>query len=95
MDPKRVYEINIMPQAKRSLKKLKNDRELLERLDNGILSLAENPRPRGYKKLRSNSYRNLYRIRVGDWRIIYAIEDDEVVVLILDVVRRDQAYVNI
>ena len=95
MDPKRVYKIKIMPHAKHSLKKLKKDRELLERLDNGILSMTENPRPRGYKKLKSDRYRNLYRIRVGDWRIIYAIEDDEVVVLILDVVRRDQAYVNI
>jgi mRNA-degrading endonuclease RelE of RelBE toxin-antitoxin system len=37
-------------------------------------------------------FNNLYRIRVSDWRIFYAIEDDRLVILILDVVRRDQAY---
>jgi mRNA interferase RelE/StbE len=61
-------------------------------LDSRIQSLANDPRPAGCKKLKSGRYDNLYRIREGDWRILYAIEDDRIVVLILDVVRRDQAY---
>jgi len=43
-------------------------------------------------KLVGKQFDNLYRIQVGDWRILYAIEDDRLVILILDVVRRDQAY---
>ena len=37
-------------------------------------------------------FENLYRIRVGEWRILYAIEEDRLVVLILEVVLRNQAY---
>jgi mRNA interferase RelE/StbE len=55
-------------------------------------TVALEPRPSGCKKLVGKQFDNLYRIRVGDWRILYAIEDDRLVVLILDVVRRDQAY---
>jgi mRNA interferase RelE/StbE len=87
-----VYSIEITAHAERSLKRLRKERELIRRLDSKIRSLAEDPRPPGYKKLRSSRYENLYRIREGDWRILYAIEDDRVLVLILDVVRRDKAY---
>lgn len=68
---------------------------MLERIDREIQSLVENPRPQGCKKLRSSKHDNLYRLRVGDWRILYAIEDDKLIVLILEVVRRDSAYIDI
>jgi mRNA interferase RelE/StbE len=87
-----IYEIRITPYARRSLQKLRKNRVLVERILDAIGSLAENPRPHGYKKLASGRYDNLYRIRVGDWRILYAIEEDTVIVVVLDVVRRDQAY---
>ena len=57
------------------------------------MSLAEEPRPAGCKKLRG--YENLYRLRVGDWRLIYAIEDDQLVVLIIEVAPRGEAYRNL
>ncbi len=95
MHPRHKYEVKIMPHATRSLKKLRRDRELLERIDREIQSLVENPRPQGCKKLRSSKHDNLYRLRVGDWRILYAIEDDKLIVLILEVVRRDSAYIDI
>ncbi|HEC61070.1 MAG TPA: type II toxin-antitoxin system RelE/ParE family toxin [bacterium] len=95
MRPRHKYEVKIMPHATRSLKKLNRDRELLERIDREIQSLVENPRPQGCKKLRSSKHDNLYRLRVGDWRILYAIEDDKLIVLILEVVRRDSAYIDI
>lgn len=87
-----IYEIRITPHARRSLRRLKKNRELTRRLLGAISTLAENPRPHGCKKLISSKFDNLFRIRVGDWRILYAIEDDRIVVIILDVVRRDQAY---
>ncbi len=95
MSKGQVYVVEITPHAIRSLKKLKRDRDLLERIDKAIDSLARNPRPPGCKKLPSSKYDNLYRIREGDWRILYAIHDNQILVIILDVRRRNQAYRDI
>jgi mRNA interferase RelE/StbE len=92
MKPGKKWRILLTPQANRSLKRLKKQPQLIKRIDAALLSLADEPRPAGCKKLVSEKYDNLYRIRVGDWRILYAIEDEEVIILILDVVRRDYAY---
>lgn len=54
-----------------------------------ISALKENPRPSGCKKLTG---RPGYRIRVGDYRIIYLIEDGKLRVLILDVGDRKNIY---
>ncbi|TET30026.1 MAG: type II toxin-antitoxin system RelE/ParE family toxin [Anaerolineales bacterium] len=92
MSKARTYSIEVTAHAERSLKKLNKDKELLGRLDKRIRSLAKDPRPAACKKLKSGRYANLYRICEGDWRVLYAIEDERVIVLILDVVRRDKAY---
>jgi mRNA interferase RelE/StbE len=86
------YAIEVSRSAQRSLRSLRKDRQLLGRMDRAIRGLALEPRPSGCKVLVGKQFDNLYRIRVGDWRILYAIEDDRLVILILDVVRRDQAY---
>jgi len=86
------YAVEISRSAQRSLRSLLKDRQLLGRIDRAIRALALKPRPSGCKKLVGKRFDNLYRIRVGDWRILYAIEDDRLVVLILEVVPRDQAY---
>ena len=86
------YAVKVSRSAQRSLRSLRKDRQLLGRMDRAIRGLALEARPSGCKKLVGKQFDNLYRIRVGDWRILYAIEDDRLVVLILDVVRRDQAY---
>lgn len=85
------HEIEVMPQAERGLKSLKKHHEIKARILDAIEGLAEDPRPPGCKKLKGQ-YDNHYRIRVGAWRILYAIQDDKLLVLILDVVPRDQAY---
>ncbi|MCH8876821.1 MAG: type II toxin-antitoxin system RelE/ParE family toxin [Chloroflexi bacterium] len=86
------FAVDVSRPAQRSLRSLRKDRHLLGRIDRAIRALALEPRPSGCKKLVGKQFDNLYRIRVGDWRILYAIEDDRLIVLILDVVRRDQAY---
>jgi len=86
------YAIEVSRPAQRSLRSLRKDRQLLGRIDRAIRALALKPRPSGCNKLVGKQFDNLYRIRVGDWRILYAIEDDRLVVLVLNVVRRDQAY---
>ena len=86
------YAIEVTRHAARALRRLRNDQPLLRRMDEAILSLVSDPRPSGCKKLLGKQFDNLYRIRVGDWRVLYAIEDKRLVILILDVVRRDQSY---
>ena len=84
------WQIIIHRKAEKTIKRLRGD--LLERTRQAIRSLAENPRPVGYKKI--VGYDNLYRIRVGDWRIIYAIENENLIVLVLEVAPRGRAYRN-
>jgi len=59
-------------------------------IDRIITGLAANPRPHNSEALQAHG--NLYRIPVGDWRIIYAIEEDELIVLVLRVAPRSGAY---
>jgi len=84
------WQVVIHRKAEKTIKRLRG--EMLERTRQAIRSLAENPRPIGYKKMMG--YDNLYRIRVGDWRIIYAIEDDKLIVLVLEVAPRGRIYRN-
>jgi mRNA interferase RelE/StbE len=54
-----------------------------------IYSLTDNPRPNGYKKLKGQDG---YRIRVGDYRIIYQIQDKILVVEVIDLGHRKEIY---
>ncbi|OQY55339.1 MAG: type II toxin-antitoxin system RelE/ParE family toxin [Candidatus Parabeggiatoa sp. nov. 2] len=83
-----AYSIGFEPIALRQLNKL--DRNIQARLRPKILALAENPRPHGVKKLRG--YENTYRIRVGDYRIVYEIHDNVLWILIVEVGHRSDVY---
>lgn len=87
-ETRRRYKVIVERQAEKAFRRL--PREILGRVDRLLLSLADEPRPAGCKKLRG--YENLYRLRVGDWRLIYAIEDDELVVLVIEIAPRGEAY---
>jgi mRNA interferase RelE/StbE len=80
-----VYQITISKTAQKQLNKLPD--EIADRLIDSIKDLAVEPRPNGCKKLKG---REAYRIRVGDYRIIYEIIDK---ILLIDIValghRRD------
>lgn len=78
------YRLEISPKAKRDLRKL--SRADFEKIDPAILSLENNPRPFGIKKLQDR----VHRIRIGDWRVIFAIFDTEKWVSILAVKRRSE-----
>lgn len=60
------------------------------RLVEAIGALADEPRPHGCEKLSGS--RDRYRIRVGDWRVVYAIEDDVLTVWIVKVGHRREVY---
>jgi mRNA interferase RelE/StbE len=86
-EPKR-YEIVLTRAAERGLGSLpKAD---LRRVDAKILGLAAAPRPPGAKKLEGVD--NLYRIRSGDYRIVYQIEEARLAVVVVDVGNRRDIY---
>ena len=60
------------------------------RIRDRIETLADNPRPPGTVKLTAED--NLYRVRVGDYRIVYRIEDKRLVVLIVRIGHRREVY---
>ena len=82
------YKVIISRQAAKAIKKLPkgNISKILTKLN----SLSDNPRPPGVIKL--TSFENLWRVRVGNYRIIYSIEDEVHVVDIREVVDRKDAY---
>lgn len=90
------YEVLIEASCEKVLRRLaRADRKLYTRIDAVILALAQDPRPPGSRQLTTR--RNvLYRVPVGDsWRILYAVVDDKLIVLLLDVTSRENAYQNI
>lgn len=86
------YRIVLTPAAEKSLNKAaKGNRLLLKKLDQALLSLAANPVPAGSKQL-VGADPPLYRVRVGDYRILYQIEDDVLVILVVHVGHRKDVY---
>ncbi len=83
-----AYQIEIAPAARRQIKKLPKAAQVvvIKRLE----ALAERPRPPGCKKLSGEE--NLYRVRTGDYRIVYQVEDDRLVVVVVRVGDRKDVY---
>jgi len=82
------YSLEIKSSAQKEMDAL--DDALFARIDRKILALAENPRPPGCKKLRG--YKDQWRIRVGDWRVLYAVDDAVKLVSITRVAHRREVY---
>ncbi|MCC5608555.1 type II toxin-antitoxin system RelE/ParE family toxin [Nostoc sp. CHAB 5834] len=82
------YKVEISKGALKQLKKLSP--ELQERIQVKIDDLAIEPRPNGVKKLKCKE--NVYRIRLGEYRIIYDIFDDILVVNVVEVGHRSKVY---
>ena len=83
------YRVLIKPSAAKEIEAgdQKKDRQ---RIVARVLALAEEPRPAGCEKLARESDR--YRIRVGRYRVVYSIVDDELVVLVVRVAHRKDVY---
>lgn len=82
------YAISYVPSAAKVIRKL--DRSTARRLLDAIESLANDPRPSGCIQLKGGN--GEFRIRVGDYRIVYDIQGDELVVLVLKVGHRREVY---
>lgn len=78
---------------KRFLKDLeKIPRRFRENIQEKVESLAIDPRPDGYIKLSGSKKNPLYRIRCGDYRIVYTIQDDRLVIIIVELGHRKDIY---
>lgn len=82
------YKVVISKSAQKEISKLPV-KEILK-IKETILGLADNPRPYGVKKL--EGFDEFYRIRKGNYRIIYTIEDDILTVEVLKVGNRKDVY---
>ena len=82
------YTIQYARPARKELEALPS--KIQERIVEAVDALGENPRPQRSKKLKDTD--NTYRIRVGDYRAIYEICDKTVVVYIIRIRHRKDAY---
>jgi mRNA interferase RelE/StbE len=82
-----VYRLEVSHIAHRQIRKLPVQTQ--DRINNEIARLAEGPRPPGVKKLTT---REGYRVRVGDYRFLYRIDDSERVIVIYRVMGRGDGY---
>jgi mRNA interferase RelE/StbE len=89
-----MYTVEFTSRAEKDLGKLPKQiiAKILEKVD----KLSDDPRPSGYKKLTdfhvSNAPDELYRIRIGNYRVIYSIEDEIITITIVKVAHRKEVY---
>jgi mRNA interferase RelE/StbE len=84
----RVYNVQLMPLAQKDLDALSG--KTLERLEAAIMGLYDEPRPLKTRKLAGSGSR--WRIRVGDYRILYEIDENRKTVRIYRVAHRRDVY---
>lgn len=82
------YVVDISAHARKQLKRMPKSekKKILDKID----SLSNDPRPFGYKKL--YYYTEYFRVRVGNYRIIYTISDQQLFVVIVEITDRRDAY---
>jgi mRNA interferase RelE/StbE len=83
-----VYQIEFTKGAIKQLNKLPSN--IKNRIDSKILNLSIEPRPNGVKKLKDEE--NTYRLRAGEYRVIYEIYDDILLISIIKVGHRSKVY---
>jgi mRNA interferase RelE/StbE len=81
------YTVLILPSAQKQLNKLPN--AIATRIEDKMMELGEDPRPPGCKKLKG---REAWRIRIGDYRLIYEINDGRLIVTVITIGHRREVY---
>lgn len=88
-----MHEVYLTRRAQKEVKKLGHEAQ--ERVLEAIDDLMENPTPRGCRNLKGDLFGDeldYYRIRVGDYRVIYTLEAEDADVLVVRVRHRSEAY---
>jgi mRNA interferase RelE/StbE len=83
-----AYRVELTPRAQRDFKAL--DGSVRVRIKQRIEALAENPYPQGIRKIEGED--ELYRLRVGDYRILYQVQGKVLLVLIVGIGHRRDIY---
>jgi mRNA interferase RelE/StbE len=83
-----VYELLLERNAERDLKKL--PKGMFDRVILNVKALAQNPKPQGSRKIIGS--KNDWRIRVGDYRVIYEIDEEVKAVKVMRIRHRREAY---
>jgi mRNA interferase RelE/StbE len=83
-----THRIEWRPAALKELESL--PRDVVRRVYARVVLLAEDPRPNGSEKLAGGT--NEYRVRVGDYRVIYSVDDGVLLVLVLRIGHRCEVY---
>ena len=83
-----LYSVDLMPQAQKDLDGFSG--KLVSRFEETILGLYDEPRPHNAKKLAGSGSR--WRIRVGDYRVLYEIDDARKIVKVYRIAHRREVY---
>jgi mRNA interferase RelE/StbE len=87
-----VYEVRLAPRAERNLRRIREgDPRAYGRLVEAIRGLAGDPRPPGSSKLRGFAP-PAWRLRVGEYRIVYEVHQRDVLVMVINVAPRGEVY---
>ncbi len=82
------YRVELARSAEKDLRKI--DPARLSGIFQALESLSTNPRPTGVKKLAGAEH--TYRVRIGSYRIVYDLEDDKLIVFVIRIAHRKEAY---
>ena len=83
-----MYKLSITRRAEKEIRRL--DRQTKNRILEAINALANQPRPAGCRKVLSEE--GVWRIRVGDWRIGYLVDDKDDAITIIRIANRKEFY---
>ena len=84
------YSVGFSKPAEKQLQKLDNNTQ--RRIQKVVNALMENPRPPGCEKLKAKPSGDLYRIRTGDYRVVYQIKDSKLIILVVTIGHRSDVY---
>lgn len=83
-----MYKVDLGPKARKFIRK--QDTRIRQQLIRKLRELENDPRPEGCKRLQGHC--DLYRIRSGDYRVIYTIKDNQLLVLVVQIGHRREIY---
>ena len=84
-----MYKIALEKRAAKSLSSLPVS--ICRKVTLSLEQLSNNPKSKGSKKL-SGAFKNYWRIRIGDYRVVYEIDDKEMIVRVYRVMHRKEVY---
>lgn len=83
-----MYKVDVGPKAGKFIRK--QDKPIQQQIIRKLRELEKDPRPHDCKQLQGKT--DLYRVRTGDYRIIYTIKDNQLLVLVVQIGHRRDVY---